>query len=155
MWVKPGNTRCEQMFSALHLKADILRPSRHVRFVPRCDIARLLEMKTPPTEGGPKRKSHRWCPSPTAAFWYALLQTQPSASWISVVNKSLISPALTKVAYFVEFSNVCQSFRNLLGGCEILFFGYEREYERRQMGSRHTPRVKFPSTTVLFAKRFE
>jgi hypothetical protein len=32
--VKTGNTRCEQMFSALPLKADIAEYGRHVRFVP-------------------------------------------------------------------------------------------------------------------------
>jgi hypothetical protein len=55
----------------------------------------------------------------------------------------------------VEFSYLCQGSRNLPGGCEILFFGYEREYERRQMGARHTRRVELTSMTELFAKRFE
>src|SRR6266436_1334845 len=33
-WVKTGKAQCEQMFSALPLRADIAQCSRHVRFVP-------------------------------------------------------------------------------------------------------------------------
>src|SRR6476619_5010090 len=32
--VKTGKAQCEQMFSALPLRADIAQQSRHVRFVP-------------------------------------------------------------------------------------------------------------------------
>jgi len=32
--VKTGKAQCEQMFSALPLRADIAQCSRHVRFVP-------------------------------------------------------------------------------------------------------------------------
>src|SRR6266436_3932565 len=38
-WVKRRNTHPEQMFSALHPKADSSRTSRHVRFVPTSDIS--------------------------------------------------------------------------------------------------------------------
>src|SRR6266436_1014888 len=34
LWVKTGKGPCEQMFSALPLRADIAQCSRHVRFVP-------------------------------------------------------------------------------------------------------------------------
>jgi hypothetical protein len=33
-----------------------------------------------------------------------------------------------------SFQRLCRGSRNLLGGCDILFFGYEREYERSQLG---------------------
>src|SRR5712675_2253153 len=36
-WVKTGKAPCEQMFSALPLRADIAQRSRHVRFVPGKD----------------------------------------------------------------------------------------------------------------------
>src|SRR6266446_1104659 len=32
--IKTGKAQCEQMFSALHLRADIAQCSRHVLFVP-------------------------------------------------------------------------------------------------------------------------
>src|SRR5713101_6917423 len=38
-WVKNGKPQCEQMFSALALKADIAQQSRHVRFVPTTEVA--------------------------------------------------------------------------------------------------------------------
>ena len=38
LWVKPGNTRWEQMFSALPPTTDIERPRRHVRSVPGAEI---------------------------------------------------------------------------------------------------------------------
>src|SRR5258708_1272849 len=34
LWVETGKAQCENMFSALALKADIAQQSRHVRFVP-------------------------------------------------------------------------------------------------------------------------
>src|SRR6267142_1828293 len=37
-WVKLGKAHCEDMFSALPLRADIAHCGRHVRFVPRTDI---------------------------------------------------------------------------------------------------------------------
>ena len=37
-WVKPGNTRCEQMFSAVHPTTDIAQWGRHVRSVPKAVI---------------------------------------------------------------------------------------------------------------------
>src|SRR6266550_1341699 len=40
-WVKTGNTQREQMTSALPLRADIAQQTRHVRFVPKRDIALL------------------------------------------------------------------------------------------------------------------
>src|SRR5712672_2382822 len=39
--VKTGKARCEHMFSALPLRADIAQCSRHVRFVPIGDISTL------------------------------------------------------------------------------------------------------------------
>ena len=51
-----------------------------------------------------------------------------------------------------KFSYHGQVSCNLGGGCEIRFFGYEREYERRQMGSRHARRVKLTSVAKLFTK---
>src|SRR2546430_3318373 len=36
--VKTGKARCEHMFSALPLRADIAQCSRHVRFVPHLDM---------------------------------------------------------------------------------------------------------------------
>jgi hypothetical protein len=38
-WVKTGNTRCEQMFSAPRLIADIDQWGRHVRVVPKNEPA--------------------------------------------------------------------------------------------------------------------
>ena len=35
MWVKLGNTQCEQMFSAVHPTTDIAQKGRHVRSVPQ------------------------------------------------------------------------------------------------------------------------
>ncbi len=37
-WVKTGKARCEHMFSALPLRADIAQCGRHVRFVPRAEV---------------------------------------------------------------------------------------------------------------------
>src|SRR5258706_7256545 len=37
--VKTGKARCEHMFSALPLRADIAQCSRHVRFVPEAAIS--------------------------------------------------------------------------------------------------------------------
>jgi hypothetical protein len=37
---KPGNTRCEHMFSAVHPTTDIAQKGRHVRSVPTADISR-------------------------------------------------------------------------------------------------------------------
>src|SRR5260221_6554785 len=37
-WVKTGKAQCEQMFSALPLRADIAQCSRHVGFVPTADM---------------------------------------------------------------------------------------------------------------------
>ena len=37
-WVKPGNTRCEQMTSALPLTTDITKHKHHVRKVPLSDL---------------------------------------------------------------------------------------------------------------------
>ena len=37
-WVKPGNTRCEQMSSVIHPTTDIQRPRRHVRVVADSDL---------------------------------------------------------------------------------------------------------------------
>ena len=37
-WVKTGNTRSEQMTSALPPKADLSRTSGHVRFVPQAEV---------------------------------------------------------------------------------------------------------------------
>ena len=42
--VKTGKAQCEQMFSTLPLRADIAEQSRHVRFVPLSDMARLLPL---------------------------------------------------------------------------------------------------------------
>ena len=36
-WVKAGKAQCEDMFSALPLRADIAHCSQHVRFVPDAD----------------------------------------------------------------------------------------------------------------------
>jgi len=44
--VKRRNTRCEQMFSALSLKADSSRTSREVRKVPQADISSILTVRT-------------------------------------------------------------------------------------------------------------
>jgi hypothetical protein len=38
LWVKSGNTRAEQMFSAPHPTTDIALTGRHVGFVPSSDI---------------------------------------------------------------------------------------------------------------------
>src|SRR5260370_9241691 len=43
-WVKTGNTRSEQMASALPPKADSSRTSRQVRFVPTRDISPLPQV---------------------------------------------------------------------------------------------------------------
>src|SRR5260370_37870431 len=40
-WAKLRRTHCEQMFSALPLRADIAQCSRHVRFVPQHKVAAL------------------------------------------------------------------------------------------------------------------
>src|SRR5437667_8455559 len=45
--VKTGKARCEHMFSALPLRADIAQCSRHVRFVPRCDIGERCHTDPP------------------------------------------------------------------------------------------------------------
>src|SRR5258705_2400723 len=45
-WVKTGKARCEHMFSALPLKADVAQRGRHVRFVPPAD-ARWLAVERP------------------------------------------------------------------------------------------------------------
>src|SRR5258705_878127 len=46
-WVKTGNTRSEQMTSALPPKADSSRTSRQVRFVPRADLTSDGEIDLP------------------------------------------------------------------------------------------------------------
>jgi hypothetical protein len=38
LWVKTGKAQCEQMFSALPLKADVAQRGRHVRFVPKPEV---------------------------------------------------------------------------------------------------------------------
>src|SRR6266404_6847966 len=37
-WVKIGKARCEHLFSALPLRADVAQRNRHVRFVPEADL---------------------------------------------------------------------------------------------------------------------
>src|SRR5258706_8226845 len=41
-WVKTGKARCEHMFSALPLKADITLRTRYVRFVPKSRSAAFI-----------------------------------------------------------------------------------------------------------------
>ncbi len=53
--VKTGKAQREQMFSALPLRADNAQCSRHVRFVPTCDIDRRrdgLDQNRAPEGGG-------------------------------------------------------------------------------------------------------
>jgi hypothetical protein len=61
-----GNTRREQMFSALALKADIAQCGRHVRFVPTAEVTNSIQLShlQPPTnsvESGGSAYRYRAC----------------------------------------------------------------------------------------------
>src|SRR5258706_5690832 len=54
---KSGKTRCEHMFSALPLRADIAQRSRYVRFMPIAGITRLAPAcRASPSKYGPMRR---------------------------------------------------------------------------------------------------
>src|SRR6266436_844897 len=59
--VKTGKARCEHMFSALPLRADIAQCSRHVRFVPRCDIGERCHTDPPMNNCGKSATSALRC----------------------------------------------------------------------------------------------
>src|SRR5258707_7989395 len=50
-WVKTGKAQCEQMFSALPLKADITLRTRYVRFVPITEVVVHAETGHAPSHG--------------------------------------------------------------------------------------------------------
>src|SRR5260370_40852111 len=93
LWVKTGKARCEHMFSALPLKADVAQRGRHVRFVPMNETARAVGRYGV----GRGRANNGWSDKASYVTWRRRTKEHPQA-W-RTLGKSIVQSTIKDIAH--------------------------------------------------------